>query len=168
MGWDCRCWPPQPKLPEERSRSTPSRDRAQRFAQPSSTGILDRAPLGDIETTLMVLVAGQPDKNIRFRHRVNDRIFELDSGDFRAAEIDLTLPIGLAILREAITKRRSGIDFVRTALQSRPDCKCADFVRTALESRPHKRKSKKREEYYGGCFKSKRHPRNSTAQNASA
>ncbi len=70
---------------------------------------LDRAPLGDIETTLMVLVAGQPDKNIRFRHRINDRIFELDSGDFRAAEIDLTLPIGLTILREAIRRGEAGL-----------------------------------------------------------
>ncbi len=72
-------------------------------------GHIDRAPLGDIETTLMVLLAGHPDKDICFRHRVGDRIFELDSRDFRAADIDLTLPIGLAILRESIRKGEAGL-----------------------------------------------------------
>ena len=70
---------------------------------------LDRAPLGDIETTLMVLLAGQPDTNILFRHRINERIFELESRDFRAADIDLSSPVGLAILREAIRRGESGL-----------------------------------------------------------
>jgi histidinol phosphatase-like PHP family hydrolase len=70
---------------------------------------LDRAPLGDMETTLMVLLTGQPDKAICFRHRVGDRIFEMDSRDFRAAEIDLTSPIGIAILREAIRRGEAGL-----------------------------------------------------------
>jgi anti-sigma regulatory factor (Ser/Thr protein kinase) len=70
---------------------------------------IDRAPLGDIETTLMVLLAGQPDKDIFFRHRIADRVFELDSRDFRAADIDLTSPVGLAILREAIRKGEAGL-----------------------------------------------------------
>jgi 3',5'-nucleoside bisphosphate phosphatase len=67
-------------------------------------GHIDRAPLGDIETTLMVLLAGRPDANIHFRHCVNERIFELESGDFVKAGIDLTLPDGLATLREAIRR----------------------------------------------------------------
>ena len=70
---------------------------------------IDRAPLGDIETTLMVLLAGQPGKDIFFRHRVEDREFELDSRDFRAADIELTSPVGLAILREAIRKGEAGL-----------------------------------------------------------
>jgi len=72
-------------------------------------GHIDRAPLGDIEGTLMVLLAGQPNKDIFFRHQVEDRVFELDSRDFRAADIDLASPIGLAILREAIRKGESGL-----------------------------------------------------------
>ncbi len=72
-------------------------------------GHIDRAPLGDIETTLMALLAGQPDKDILFSHRIEDRVFELDSRDFRAADIDLTSPIGLAILREAIRKGEAGL-----------------------------------------------------------
>lgn len=70
---------------------------------------IDRAPLGDIETTLMALLAGQPDKSIFFRHRIEERDFELDSRDFGAAGIDLTSPGGLSILREAIRKGESGL-----------------------------------------------------------
>jgi hypothetical protein len=72
-------------------------------------GHIDRAPLGDIEATLMALLAGQPDKDIFYRHRIDDRVFELDSRDFRAADIDLSSPIGIAILREAIRKGESGL-----------------------------------------------------------
>jgi 3',5'-nucleoside bisphosphate phosphatase len=70
---------------------------------------LDRAPLGDIETTLMVLLAGQPDKAIFFRHKIDDRIFELDSRDFKEADIDPTSPVGLAILRQAIRSGEAGL-----------------------------------------------------------
>lgn len=72
-------------------------------------GHLDRAPLGDIETTLMVLLAGRPDTDIFFRHKVNDMEFALDSRDFRAAHIDLASPVGLAVLREAIRQGESGL-----------------------------------------------------------
>jgi len=72
-------------------------------------GHIDRAPLGDIEATLMVLMAGQSQKNILFRHQIGDQFFELDSRDFRAAEIDLSSPVGLSILREAIRKGESGL-----------------------------------------------------------
>jgi hypothetical protein len=72
-------------------------------------GHMDRAPLGDIETTLMVLFAGQPDKGIYFRHRVGNREFELDSRDFQMAEIDLTSSSGIAVLREAIRRGEAGL-----------------------------------------------------------
>ncbi len=72
-------------------------------------GHIDRAPLGDIETTLMVLLSGHQDKDVYFKHTLEGRIFELDSRDFRAAEIDLTSPVGLAILREAIRKGEAGL-----------------------------------------------------------
>jgi anti-sigma regulatory factor (Ser/Thr protein kinase) len=72
-------------------------------------GHIDRAPLGDIEATLMALLAGQPNKDIVYRHRIDDQVFELDSRDFRAADIDLTSPIGITILREAIRKGESGL-----------------------------------------------------------
>lgn len=67
-------------------------------------GHIDRAPLGDIETTLMVLIAGHPELRLRFRHRLGKRDFELDSRDLRAAleDAELGSPEGLALLREAI------------------------------------------------------------------
>jgi anti-sigma regulatory factor (Ser/Thr protein kinase) len=67
-------------------------------------GHIDRAPLGDIQTTLMVLFAGQPDANIHFTHRIDERVFELESRDFLSAGIDMTSPDGLATLREALRR----------------------------------------------------------------
>ena len=70
-------------------------------------GHIDRAPLGDIETTLMVLLAGNPRVDVLFRHAVSGREFSLCSMDVRAAlqGENLASPQGLALLREAI---RSG------------------------------------------------------------
>ena len=70
-------------------------------------GHIDRAPLGDIETTLMVLLAGSPGADVLFRHVVSGREFSLCSTDVRAAlnGEPLASPRGLALLREAI---RSG------------------------------------------------------------
>jgi len=70
---------------------------------------IDRAPIGDIETTLMVLLAGHPKTDIYFRHRVGDQEFELKSCDFRAAGIDLSSHEGLTILREAIRRGEAGL-----------------------------------------------------------
>jgi anti-sigma regulatory factor (Ser/Thr protein kinase) len=66
---------------------------------------LDRAPVGDIETTLMVLMAGHPDLQIRFRHSLGSREYELDSGEFDG----LLLPVRLARLRAAIRAGEGGL-----------------------------------------------------------
>jgi len=58
---------------------------------------IDRAPVGDIETTLLVLLAGNPEVEIRFRHAVGERAFELD-----ARGIDPGAPDGLSALRQTI------------------------------------------------------------------
>lgn len=65
---------------------------------------IDRAPVGDIETTLMVLLASRPDLAIRFKHAVGWETFELDSRELRAAGIDPATPDGLAALREVIRR----------------------------------------------------------------
>jgi 3',5'-nucleoside bisphosphate phosphatase len=70
---------------------------------------IDRSPLGDIETTLMVLMAGHPDLSIRFRHSVQERVFELDSSEFGLAGIDSTSPEGLRRLRELIRQGEAGL-----------------------------------------------------------
>ena len=76
-------------------------------------GHIDRAPIGDIQTTLMVFLAGNPEADVTFRHVVSEREFELSSKDLRAAlgEAALTSPEGLAVLREAI--RRGEADLAR-------------------------------------------------------
>jgi len=70
---------------------------------------IDRAPVGDIETTLLVLIAGRPDLRIRFRHKVAAAFFEIDSADLIAAGIDPRAPEGLAALRTAIRAGEAGL-----------------------------------------------------------
>lgn len=74
---------------------------------------IDRAPVGDIETTLMVLLASNPDLAVRFKHTMGGETFELDSRDLRAAGIDPAKPDGLAALREVI--RRGEAALIRTS-----------------------------------------------------
>jgi anti-sigma regulatory factor (Ser/Thr protein kinase) len=70
---------------------------------------IDRAPVGDIETTLMVLLASHPELEIGFRHVVADRVFELDARDLRESGINLAAPDGLAALRQAIRKGEAAL-----------------------------------------------------------
>jgi anti-sigma regulatory factor (Ser/Thr protein kinase) len=70
-------------------------------------GHVDRVPLGDLEATLMVLLSGQPGKDVFFRHQVEGRVFELDSRDFCAANIGVVSPSWLAVLRKAIRQGES-------------------------------------------------------------
>lgn len=65
---------------------------------------LDRAPVGDIETTLLVVLAGHPELGIRFHHTVGDRDFELDMRGF-----DPAAPRGLAALRQAIRQGEAAL-----------------------------------------------------------
>jgi anti-sigma regulatory factor (Ser/Thr protein kinase) len=72
---------------------------------------IDRAPLGDMETTLLVLLAGHADTQIVFRHSVGDRSYDLDSADLRQA-LDgdaFSSPEGIAVLREAIRQGEASI-----------------------------------------------------------
>ena len=48
---------------------------------------LDRQPMGDIISTLIILIAGNCDIDFLYRHRRNERQFELDTRDIRK-EID--------------------------------------------------------------------------------
>lgn len=61
---------------------------------------IDRAPVGDIETTLMVLMAGNAELNIRFRHSIGQKVFALDSRDVPAGD----LPARLSRMRELIRR----------------------------------------------------------------
>jgi hypothetical protein len=67
-------------------------------------GHLDRAPLGDVETTVLVLMASHPDVELDWTHRLGDREYSLATADVRAALGDASLasPAGLALLRSAV------------------------------------------------------------------
>jgi hypothetical protein len=72
---------------------------------------IDRAPIGDLETTVMVLVASHPEVDVIFTHRVGRRDYSLSSRDVMAA-LDghpITSPEGLALLREAIRRGEAGL-----------------------------------------------------------
>jgi hypothetical protein len=75
---------------------------------------IDRAPVGDIQTTILVLLAGQPDLDIRFRHKVDERVFELDAHTLRASGIDPASPEGLAALRQVIREGEESLRETRS------------------------------------------------------
>ncbi len=79
-------------------------------------GHIDRAPLGDIETTLMVLLAGHEELDFHFRHSVGRRTFELHSRDVAGD----TLPARLRKMREAI--RRGEAELTTASDAQLPTC----------------------------------------------
>ena len=46
---------------------------------------VDRAPLGDLETTVLVLLASHPDVEVEWTHRRGARDYSLATSDLRAA-----------------------------------------------------------------------------------
>lgn len=70
---------------------------------------IDRAPVGDLETTLMVLLAGHPDLDIRFKHCVGSEGFEVNTQVLRSSSAYPASPDGLATLRESIRKGEAGL-----------------------------------------------------------
>jgi hypothetical protein len=67
---------------------------------------LDRAPLGNMTDTLLACLLGSPDGlQLRYRHQVGDRAFELDTAALRAelGEIPLSHPAVRQWLHDYIT-----------------------------------------------------------------
>lgn len=65
---------------------------------------VDRAPLGDLETTVMVLAVSHPEVDLHIVHRRGAQEYALSSSNVKAA-LDgrpLTSPEGLALLRKAL------------------------------------------------------------------
>jgi hypothetical protein len=52
---------------------------------------LDRQPMGDIISTLIILIAGNCDIDFLFRHRKNNRQFEMDTRDIRKEIDDISI-----------------------------------------------------------------------------
>jgi hypothetical protein len=82
-----------------------------RVAAVFELGHLDRAPLGDVETTVLVLLASHPDLDLDWAHGRNGREYSLSSADLRAA-LDggaLASPEGLALVRKAVRLGEDGL-----------------------------------------------------------
>jgi hypothetical protein len=67
-------------------------------------GHVDRAPLGDVETTVLVLLASHPDVDLDWTHRRGAREYSLAAADLRAAldGASIASPAGVALLRAAV------------------------------------------------------------------
>ena len=67
-------------------------------------GHLDRAPLGDIETTVLVLAVSRSDVDLEFTHRRGSAEYGLSTAEVRQAleGVPVASPEGLAIIREVV------------------------------------------------------------------
>jgi len=67
-------------------------------------GHVDRAPLGDLEATVLVLFAAHPGVDFAWAHRRGPREYGLSSADLRAAldGASLASPAGIALARSAV------------------------------------------------------------------
>ncbi len=67
---------------------------------------IDRAPLGDLRTTLLVLFAGSPEADVVFRHVRGTRDFSFSSRDLAAVlnSTPISSPEGLALFREVFER----------------------------------------------------------------
>jgi hypothetical protein len=72
---------------------------------------VDRAPLGDLETTFMVLITSRPDVELILTHRRGSDGYELSSADLAEAlgGLPLTSPEGIALARAAIRRCETGL-----------------------------------------------------------
>lgn len=52
---------------------------------------IDRVPLGDIVSTVITLISGHPKVEFSYRHRVNDKLFELDTAAVKQELGDLPI-----------------------------------------------------------------------------
>ena len=67
---------------------------------------VDRAPLGDLETTVLVLLASHPALDVEWSHRRGGRDYALATADLRAAldGAPLASPEGIALARRAVRR----------------------------------------------------------------
>jgi hypothetical protein len=82
-----------------------------RVAAVFELGHLDRAPLGDLETTVLVLLASHPDVDLDWTHRRGAQEYSLSTADLRTA-LDgamLASPEGLALVRTAVRLGEAGL-----------------------------------------------------------
>jgi len=72
---------------------------------------IDRAPLGDIKSTLLSIILFAPEVDLRYSHRVDGRVFEFDTAEIRRQleDVPLSHPKVREWLAEFITKGEEGL-----------------------------------------------------------
>jgi len=72
---------------------------------------LDRAPMGDLETTVLVLLASHPDVDLDWTHRRGGGEYSVSTGDLRAAlgGASLASPAVIALARAAVRQGEAGL-----------------------------------------------------------
>jgi hypothetical protein len=84
-------------------------------------GHVDRQPLGDLESTLLVLLVANPGVAVTFRHEAQGRAWTLDSlGVERQVGGPLSSPAGIAALRAAIRAGEQALSDARGGASDRP------------------------------------------------
>ncbi len=80
---------------------------------------VDRAPLGDLAATVLVLVAGQPEVGFRYRHVVDGQEFEFDGEAYREAlgTLPPQHPVALRWLRGALAEDYTATEHAETGRQ---------------------------------------------------
>jgi hypothetical protein len=66
---------------------------------------IDTPPLGDLKTTLMCAIAGHPEVNLRYRHTIDGKRFEIDSAVIKSelGDVPLSHPTVLRWLEQHIS-----------------------------------------------------------------
>jgi anti-sigma regulatory factor (Ser/Thr protein kinase) len=72
---------------------------------------IDRQPMGDIASTLIAIIVGNPGSDLIYRHEVDGRFYLLDTREFKKAleDVPLSHPEVTGFLREHITEGLSAI-----------------------------------------------------------
>ena len=65
---------------------------------------IDRKPLGNMAETLIVLIAGNPDIDFLYEHRLNNRAYSIDTKDIREelGDVPLSSPDVIEVIRKDI------------------------------------------------------------------
>ncbi|NOZ25779.1 MAG: ATP-binding protein [Nitrospirae bacterium] len=67
-------------------------------------GHIDRKPLGDLTSTIVALIGGNPDVEILFRYRVDGQEYVLDTAEIKRqlGDVPISYPGALSVLRKEI------------------------------------------------------------------
>lgn len=84
---------------------------------------IDRAPMGDLASTLLSVILHDPSPRVRFRHRVDDRSFSFDTNELLAAldGIPLSHPAVWQWLKEYLAEGQASLCEGETDAESTHD-----------------------------------------------